>query len=144
MPKKTISCGVIITDGNKVLMGHPTGHNTWNIPKGQVDGGESFLQTAVRELQEETGLVVNPADLSPLGRFAYTSNKDLVLYLYRVSEMPDANMLHCDSTFTQPRTGKQLPELDKFAVVEWDQAILMANDGLKPVLSDIQNTVAHG
>ena len=55
MANKTISCGVIITDGSSVLIARPTGETRYNIPKGMVDPGESFLQTAVRELEEETG-----------------------------------------------------------------------------------------
>ena len=143
MANKTISCGVIITDGSSVLIARPTGETRYNIPKGMVDPGESFLQTAVRELEEETGLTVDPAELSPLGKFAYRPDKDLVLYLYRVETMPDENSLHCRSTFTDKRTGRQLPELDKFAVVDWSTAIRMVNPSLQPVMSRIHKEISH-
>jgi 8-oxo-dGTP pyrophosphatase MutT (NUDIX family) len=35
----------------------------WDLPSGKSDPGESVMTTAVRELHEETGLVVAPADL---------------------------------------------------------------------------------
>ena len=39
----------------------------WNGPGGKIDPGESPRQAAVRELREETGLVVTPADASFAG-----------------------------------------------------------------------------
>jgi len=36
-----------------LLMRHP---DRWDLPKGHCDGGETFLQAAKRELQEETGI----------------------------------------------------------------------------------------
>ncbi|MGP3969586.1 NUDIX domain-containing protein [Streptomyces sp. 6N223] len=35
----------------------------WDLPVGKSDPGEPVTATAVRELEEETGLVVDPADL---------------------------------------------------------------------------------
>ncbi len=35
----------------------------WDLPIGKADKGEVITMTAVRELQEETGLVVDPAEL---------------------------------------------------------------------------------
>ena len=55
---KRISCGVIVTDGNRLLLGHATRSPRWDIPKGLAEPGESLAAAAVRELAEETGLVV--------------------------------------------------------------------------------------
>ncbi|UGY93570.1 NUDIX domain-containing protein [Streptomyces gobiensis] len=35
----------------------------WDLPVGKSEPGEPITKTAVRELREETGLVVDPADL---------------------------------------------------------------------------------
>jgi len=53
------SCGVVLLNSNKVLLlQHPdtttSGH--WDFPKGHVEKGEDELQTALRELKEETGI----------------------------------------------------------------------------------------
>ncbi len=45
---------------------------TWELPAGIIDPGETPAQTAVRELEEETGFVIKPAALTYLGRFYVT------------------------------------------------------------------------
>ena len=55
--KETRSCGFLIVNGDPVvsflLMKHP---DRWDLPKGHVDPGETDLQCALRELEEETGI----------------------------------------------------------------------------------------
>ncbi len=49
------SCGVVvIRDANILLLHYPSGH--WDFPKGHVELGENEIQTALRELKEETGI----------------------------------------------------------------------------------------
>ena len=55
------SCGVIVGDGERILLGHATRSPRWDIPKGEAEPGEDFAEAAARELQEETGLVVPAA-----------------------------------------------------------------------------------
>ena len=51
------SCGAVVFDGNKVLIIQQVkGH--WGFPKGHVEDGETEVQTAVREIKEETNLDV--------------------------------------------------------------------------------------
>ncbi len=56
------SCGALVyrTDNNEpelLLVRHKAGGH-WSFPKGHVEEGETERQTALREVQEETGLVV--------------------------------------------------------------------------------------
>ncbi|WP_426574073.1 NUDIX hydrolase [Aquihabitans sp. McL0605] len=47
------------TDGQlEVLLVHRPRYDDWSFPKGKCDPGESFEQTAEREVLEETGLQV--------------------------------------------------------------------------------------
>lgn len=51
---------LLIRRGTEPLRGH------WSIPGGLVDVGESLHQAVVREVQEETGLTVEPVELIEL------------------------------------------------------------------------------
>ncbi len=51
------SCGcIIIEDNNVLLIKHKIGH--WDFPKGHVEGKETEVETAKREVKEETNLDV--------------------------------------------------------------------------------------
>lgn len=51
------SCGAVIFDGDKILVIQQVkGH--WGFPKGHVEEGETEVQTAIREIKEETNLDV--------------------------------------------------------------------------------------
>jgi 8-oxo-dGTP pyrophosphatase MutT (NUDIX family) len=117
---KMTTCGVIITDGEELVLGHVPGTSHWDIPKGGQAPGESFLITAIRELYEDTGLVAGPSQLTELGPFSYRPDKDLILFLWHVDQLPNPKMLKCGSR-CRDRTGKTLPEFDKFRLASWDE-----------------------
>jgi 8-oxo-dGTP pyrophosphatase MutT (NUDIX family) len=50
----TAAGGAVFNSEGKVLLIHRLGY--WDLPKGKMDPGETPEQTAVREVQEETGL----------------------------------------------------------------------------------------
>jgi 8-oxo-dGTP pyrophosphatase MutT (NUDIX family) len=65
---------LLVDEGGRILLfqdsdpGLP-GRHWWITPGGGVEGEESDLEGAVRELREETGLVVDPGELAgPLAR----------------------------------------------------------------------------
>lgn len=56
--KQEKSCGcIVINDKNEVLLiHHNAGH--WDFPKGHVEEGETEIETAIREVKEETNIDV--------------------------------------------------------------------------------------
>lgn len=65
------SVGVVVFRGSQVLLvSHGTlSHNfagVRGLPAGKIDPGETAVESAVRELREETGLVATHTDLVPL------------------------------------------------------------------------------
>ncbi len=60
------SCGALVyriqnNEPELLLVRHKMGGH-WSFPKGHVEAGETEQQTALREVQEETGLVIALAD----------------------------------------------------------------------------------
>ena len=57
MARAEKSCGAVVEKDGKVLMVHQD-NGVFAFPKGHVEPGESEVETAVREIKEETGLSV--------------------------------------------------------------------------------------
>jgi len=136
VPVKTTSCGVIVTDGQRLLLGHASRSPRWDIPKGGVEPGESFAATASRELREETGLAAPPEALVPLGVFPYLRYKDLALFAWVVPVLPDPKTLVCSEFFALPN-GTRLPEFDRFGLFTLDEAIARVGKNLARLLAEI-------
>ena len=135
MKSKSVTCGVIVTDGRKILLGHATRSSRWDIPKGIAEPGEDFADAAVRELQEETGLVARPDELTPLGVRPYRSGKDLALFRWHPPAMPDPASLVCVSCFTW--RGSDLPEFDRFGLFDKDEAVARVGKAMAPILAGV-------
>jgi 8-oxo-dGTP pyrophosphatase MutT (NUDIX family) len=133
---KTISAGVIVTDGERLLLGHATRSPRWDIPKGGVEPGETLAGAACRELFEETGLAVEETALRPLGVRAYLRSKDLALFAWMPETMPDPRRLVCTASFTAA-DGKQLPEFDRFGLFARDEALTRVGRNLARLLAGI-------
>ena len=133
MAKRT-SCGVIVTNGVRVLLGHATRSPRWDIPKGLAEPGETFAAAAVRELAEETGLAVSEAELRPLGVHSYLRDKDLALFVWVPAEMPSPDALKCRSTFVLTG-GAVVPEFDRFGLFDWNAALGKVGKNLARVLA---------
>jgi len=135
-PHRT-SCGVVVSDGPRVLLGHATRSVLWDIPKGVASSGEAFAEAAARELQEETGLIVAPAALADLGVHAYLRGKDLAVFAWRQEVMPDPATLRCTSFMRLPGGG-WIPEFDRFAVLPWEEALGQVGKNLARVLGELR------
>mgnify|MGYP002391265107 FL=1 len=131
---KNTTCGVLYRYGDKFLICHATLTPWWSIPKGLRNSGESLTESAVRELKEETSIILKPSDLSLKGVFPYRENKDLALFEYIATKPLDTELLVCTSFFKHTPTGEHFPEVDKFRMVTIDEAKRLLNRNLYRII----------
>ena len=122
------SAGLVLyrlRDGKaEVLLVHPGGplwkrrdEGAWSIPKGEIEPGESRLDVARREFQEELGLPPPGGDLAPLGSVRQAGGK--VVHAWAALGDVDVTRVSSDTFAMEwpPRSGKmqEFPEVDKAA-----------------------------
>ena len=72
--------GIIINKLNKIAIVNQN-HDSWSLPKGHIDKGETAIDAAIREIYEETG-IINPTLIKKVGvyeryRIGLDGNDDL-------------------------------------------------------------------
>src|SRR5438046_2632948 len=72
--RREISAGGLVyrrraETGLEFVLIRPKGSETWALPKGHLEDGETLRDAAVREVREETGLEVTQVE--PLGEVSY-------------------------------------------------------------------------
>jgi len=135
---RKVTCGVIVSDGNSVLLGHATRSPRWDIPKGLAEPGESFIDAAIRELREETSLSAAAADLTPLGIHDYLPAKRIALFGWQLFPLPDPSQLVCASMVTIGNS--EIPEFDRFGLFEWAEVYQRIGKNLARVLGDLRKS----
>lgn len=107
----------IVRPDGKVLLCHPTGSksNYFSIPKGLPDEGETPRETAVREVFEETGVILTKEKLRPLPPIKYKGRPKTLYPFYcflDVEELKRINLcgFSCGSFFDSD--GVETPEVD--------------------------------
>jgi len=121
-----------VRDGKtEVLLVHPGGpfwkrrdEGAWSIPKGEIGPGESRLDVARREFQEELGVPLPEGEVLPLGSVRQAGGK--VVHAWAAPGDLDVSRVS-SSTFAiewPPRSGRtqEFPEVDKAAWFDLDAA----------------------
>lgn len=131
---KVKSCGFLIYRNDPspsfLLMRHP---DRWDLPKGHVDPGETNLECALRELEEETGIKSSDIDVDPTFKFKHkyvvkysregevAKKKKLIIYLARLRH-------HVDISLT---------EHDGFEWVDWNPPHQVQEKTIDPLLEKL-------
>ena len=130
-----IAAGVAIIYNNKILLVHPTGASwqkgTCGIPKGKLEVGEDLMEGAIRELFEETSILITPDQLDPEPNRVdfYRGNKtngQLIYFVCNIQELAEIGL-------ESERLSKSQLQLEE---VDWAKFV-SANDAY-PITSRSQ------
>lgn len=117
--EKVRCCGAIIIKDGKVLLVHQN-NDVWGFPKGHMEEGETEVETAIREVKEETNLDIE-LDENKKYELSYTTDcgkyKTVVLFIAK----PISNDI-----------VKQDNEIEEVRYVDFNEAFNIINyDNLK-------------
>lgn len=141
---KQLTCGVVFVDTKKqkILMVHPTHQKDfWDLPKGRQEEGETPLETAVREVYEETSIILDPEKdkLMDCGRHPYNKHKQIHLFTCFDKDF-DVFKLKCTSMVEGLRTV--FPEVDEFELFSIEEAKDLMCPAMKKVfVYEVENKI---
>ena len=126
--KKEKCYGCIIVENNKVLLVQESeGH--WGLPKGHVEGNETEIETAKREVKEETNLDVEIIDSSKKFELNYFIEPDIDKTVYFFpAKVVSGNIKRQESEINEIRW---VPVEDAVSVITYDNAKEMLEEALK-------------
>jgi predicted NUDIX family NTP pyrophosphohydrolase len=102
----------------QIFLVHPGGPfwknkdlNSWSIPKGEVENEEDLKNTAIREFEEETGIVLTDEDKEKIFYLGEVKSKNKIVYVFAL-EKDLGGEIKIKSNLVKTEFG-EFPEIDK-------------------------------
>lgn len=117
------SVGIVFHYGNMVLLVHPTGFkNNWSYPKGRSEKGEDYEDTALREVAEETGVILPEYFLNDKELFELNPARKVIgvkhYWYYKHNLTHKEFKKYFNGKFVIPKENLQLDEVDEARFVD--------------------------
>ena len=102
----------------QIFLVHPGGPfwknkdlNSWSIPKGEVENEEDLKNTALREFEEETGIVLTDEDKEKIFYLGEVKSKNKIVYVFALEkDLGDNIEIRSNLVKTE---FEEFPEVDK-------------------------------
>ena len=92
-PEVRAAGGIVLHDG-RVLMVHRPRYDDWSLPKGKLDPGERDEDAALREVEEETGLVCVLGPLVGTVEYDDRAGRSKIVTYWRMDLADPAHHVH--------------------------------------------------
>jgi len=120
---KMTTCAIVLINSQGDILGcHGYGkpkNYGYDFPKGCADVGESDVEAALRELNEETGIIAFNEELIDCGIYSHNKEKDIHIFIIKTECFPDVNKLKCSTYFEL--NGEQFPEIDDYRIISKEE-----------------------
>jgi len=148
----SLSAGLLLyrihpQEGLQLLLAHPGGpfwarkdDGAWGLPKGEVMDGEEPLACALREFEEETGLVPH-GQLQALGEIRQKAGKRVLAWALAGDFDPAALRSNTFELEWPPRSGRRqsYPEVDRVGWFTPEQALVKLLPAQQPFVGRLQS-----
>ena len=116
--------------GPEVVLVHRPAYDDWSFPKGKLEGAEEELEAALREVEEETGLVGEPVD--DLGAITYVDGRGRPKVVRYWRMLPQNGATPSADHEVDDARWVPLPEAGAMLTYDHDRALLRRLAGLPP------------
>lgn len=125
--------GVVLNQAGRLLVFFRRG--SWDLPKGKIDPGETPEEAAVREVQEETGLV--NLDLGPFLTFTYHTfeQKDK-----RILKITWWYRMDTSDTRLVPQTEEDIEQIEWVEPISWLESGIVVYPNIREVIEGFITT----
>lgn len=140
--KTKTSAGLAIIYDNKVLLAHTTNrgwYGSYGIPKGGIEDGESKLDAAIRETQEEVGIKV-PRKLIDTTEHTFTLTtrkykytKIVYYYIVKIDDLSQIGL----KDLRIPKKQLQVEEVDWAGFIDYKEAMKRVMKSQLPVINNL-------
>lgn len=145
-----ISCGIvpyrIVNKKLEVFLVHPGGpffknktKGFWGISKGEIEKGEEYIDCALREFKEETGvdLYSRKHELKPLGSIVQKNNK--MVYGWAIEYIADIIPVSNTITINLGFKKFEVPEIDQGKFFSIDDALVVIREEQRELILSVSN-----
>jgi bis(5'-nucleosidyl)-tetraphosphatase len=119
-----------------LLMRHA---DRWDLPKGHAEPGESPVQTAVRETEEETGITADQLRLDPSFEFSIT----YPVHLRRFGDLPVQKTVRLFLGFVDRPPAVRCTEHAGYRWFDWPPAGPIQAQTIDPLLAAVASHLAN-
>lgn len=140
--KTKTSAGLAIIYDNKVLLAHTTSrgwYGSYGIPKGGIEDGESKLDAAIRETEEEVGIKV-PRKLIDTTEHTFTLTtrkykytKIVYYYIVKIDDLSQIGL----KDLRIPKKQLQVEEVDWAGFIDYKEAMKRVMKSQLPVINNL-------